>query len=215
MITPEAASAEALKLCQLAPVIPVLVVDDAAQAQGLAQALVTGGLPVLEVTLRTEAALDVIREMARVEGGVVGAGTLLTPKDVQAAVDAGAKFGVSPGATDTVLSACEEAGLPLLPGAATSSEVMRLLERGYTVQKFFPAEANGGAPALKAIGAPIPQVKFCPTGGVSMKNVGDYLALSNVLCCGGSWVAPKDKVAAGDWAAIEALAAEAAALPRG
>jgi 2-dehydro-3-deoxyphosphogluconate aldolase/(4S)-4-hydroxy-2-oxoglutarate aldolase len=215
MITPEAASAEALKLCQLAPVIPVLVVDDAAQAQGLAQALVTGGLPVLEVTLRTEAALDVIREMARVEGGVVGAGTLLTPKDVQAAVDAGAKFGVSPGATDTVLSACEEAGLPLLPGAATSSEVMRLLERGYTVQKFFPAEANGGAPALKAIGAPIPQVKFCPTGGVSMKNVGDYLGLSNVLCCGGSWVAPKDKVAAGDWAAIEALAAEAAALPRG
>lgn len=214
MITPEAASAEAEKLCRLAPVIPVLVVDDAAQAEGLAKALVKGGLPVLEVTLRTPAALEVIREMAKVEGGVVGAGTLLTPKDVQNAVDAGAKFGVSPGATDTVLSACEEAGLPLLPGAATSSEVMRLLERGYTIQKFFPAEANGGAPALKAIGAPIPQVRFCPTGGVSMFNVSDYLSLSNVLCCGGSWVAPKDKVAAGDWEAIETLAAEAAALPR-
>lgn len=214
MITPEAASAEAEKLCRLAPVIPVLVVDDAAQAEGLAGALVRGGLPVLEVTLRTPAALDVIREMARVAGGVVGAGTLLTPKDVQNAVDAGAQFGVSPGATDTVLSACEEAGLPLLPGAATSSEVMRLLERGYTVQKFFPAEANGGAPALKAIGAPIPQVTFCPTGGVSMANVADYLSLSNVLCCGGSWVAPKDRVAAGDWGAIERLAAEAAALPR-
>ncbi len=214
MITPEAASAEAEKLCRLAPVIPVLVVDDAAQAKGLAGALVRGGLPVLEVTLRTPAALDVIREMARVAGGVVGAGTLLTPKDVQNAVDAGAQFGVSPGATDTVLSACEEAGLPLLPGAATSSEVMRLLERGYTVQKFFPAEANGGAPALKAIGAPIPQVTFCPTGGVSMANVADYLSLSNVLCCGGSWVAPKDRVAAGDWGAIERLAAEAAALPR-
>ncbi|MBN7785489.1 bifunctional 4-hydroxy-2-oxoglutarate aldolase/2-dehydro-3-deoxy-phosphogluconate aldolase [Ponticoccus gilvus] len=214
MITPEAASAEAEKLCRLAPVIPVLVVDDAAQAEGLAKALVKGGLPVLEVTLRTPAALDVIREMAKVEGGVVGAGTLLTPKDVQNAVDAGAKFGVSPGATDTVLSACEEAGLPLLPGAATSSEVMRLLERGYTVQKFFPAEANGGAPALKAIGAPIPQVKFCPTGGVSMANVADYLSLPNVMCCGGSWVAPKDRVTSGDWGAIERLAAEAAALPR-
>ncbi|WP_206169657.1 bifunctional 4-hydroxy-2-oxoglutarate aldolase/2-dehydro-3-deoxy-phosphogluconate aldolase [Tropicibacter alexandrii] len=214
MITPQDASQKARALCEMAPVIPVLVVDDAAQAKGLATALVAGGLPVLEVTLRTPAALDVIREMAQVEGGVVGAGTLLTPKDVQNAVDAGAKFGVSPGATDTILSACEEAGLPLLPGAATSSEVMRLLERGYTVQKFFPAEANGGAPALKAIGAPIPQVSFCPTGGVSMKNVNDYLSLSNVLCCGGSWVAPADKVKEGDWAAIEQLAREAAALPR-
>ncbi len=214
MITPQDASQKARALCEMAPVIPVLVVDEAAQAKGLATALVAGGLPVLEVTLRTPAALDVIREMAQVEGGVVGAGTLLTPKDVQNAVDAGAKFGVSPGATDTILSACEEAGLPLLPGAATSSEVMRLLERGYTVQKFFPAEANGGAPALKAIGAPIPQVSFCPTGGVSMKNVNDYLSLSNVLCCGGSWVAPADKVKAGDWAGIEQLARGAAALPR-
>ena len=166
MITPQDASLETEKLCRLAPVIPVLVVDDAATAKPLAQALVSGGLPVLEVTLRTLAALDVIREMAQVDGGVVGAGTLLTPEDVANAKSAGAQFGVSPGATDRLLAACAEHDLPLLPGAATATEAMALLERGYTVQKFFPAEANGGASALKAIGAPIPQVKFCPTGGV-------------------------------------------------
>ncbi|MBN8186631.1 MAG: bifunctional 4-hydroxy-2-oxoglutarate aldolase/2-dehydro-3-deoxy-phosphogluconate aldolase [Rhodobacteraceae bacterium] len=215
MITPAAASLEAEKICRLAPVVPVLVIDDVAHAAPLAEALVRGGLPALEVTLRTPCALEAIAEMARVEGGVVGAGTLLTPEDVAAAVDAGAKFGVSPGATDRLLDACEEAGLPLLPGAATASEAMALLERGYTVQKFFPAEASGGAPALKAIGAPLPQISFCPTGGVSMKNVNDYLSLSNVLCCGGSWVAPKDKMLSGDWAGIEALAAEAAKLSRG
>nr|WP_328805843.1 bifunctional 4-hydroxy-2-oxoglutarate aldolase/2-dehydro-3-deoxy-phosphogluconate aldolase [Salipiger abyssi] len=214
-MTPETTSQKAETLCRLAPIIPVLVVDDAAHARPLAEALVRGGLPALEVTLRTPAALEVIAEMAAVEGGMVGAGTLLTPADVAAAVDAGATFGVSPGATDRLLDACEEAGLPLLPGAATATEAMALLERGYTVQKFFPAEASGGAPALKAIGAPLPQIRFCPTGGVSMKNAGDYLCLGNVLCCGGSWVAPKDKVTAGDWEAITALAAEAAALPRG
>ena len=214
MITPQAASIESEKLCRMAPIIPVLVVDDAAHAQPLAEAPVSGGLPVLEVTLRTDAALDVIREMAKVEGGVVGAGTLLTPQDVTNAVAAGAKFGVSPGATDTLLDACEAADLPLLPGAATASEAMALLERGYSVQKFFPAEANGGAPALKAIGAPIPQVRFCPTGGVSLKNANDYLSLSNTLCAGGSWVAPKDLVTKGDWKAIEELAREAAQLPR-
>lgn len=213
-MTPQEASQKSEALCRLAPVIPVLVVEDAAQARPLAKALVAGGLPVLEVTLRTPAALDVIREMAQVEGGVVGAGTLLTPADVEAAVAAGARFGVSPGATDTVLQACEDAGLPLLPGAATSSEVMRLLERGYTVQKFFPAEANGGVPALKAIGAPIPQVRFCPTGGVSPSNAPTYLGLSNTLCVGGSWVAPKGAVTSGDWARIEELARTAAALPR-
>lgn len=211
-MTPEQASAEAAKICLLAPVVPVLVVDDADVAADLARALVAGGLPALEVTLRTPAALDVIREMAKVDGGVVGAGTLLTPKDVENAKAAGATFGVSPGATDILLDACEANDLPLLPGTATATEAMRLLERGYTVQKFFPAEANGGAPALKAIGAPIPQVKFCPTGGVSLKNARDYLGLSNTLCVGGSWVAPKDKVAAGDWAGITALAQEAAAL---
>ncbi|OSQ57431.1 keto-deoxy-phosphogluconate aldolase [Marivita cryptomonadis] len=213
-MTPLQASVESEKLCRLAPIIPVLVVDDASVARALAEALVAGGLPVLEVTLRTDAALDVIREMAQVEGGVVGAGTLLTPEDVQNAVDAGARFGVSPGATDRLLDACEAADLPLLPGAATASEAMALLERGYTVQKFFPAEANGGAPALKAIGAPIPQVRFCPTGGVSLKNAPDYLGLSNVLCAGGSWVAPKDLVTKGDWKAIEELAREAAQLSR-
>lgn len=198
----------------MAPVIPVLVIDDAATAFALAQALVAGGLPALEVTLRTPAALEAIREMAKVPGGAVGAGTLLTPKDVEAAKAAGATFGVAPGATDRLLDACEANDLPLLPGAATASEVMRLLERGYTVQKFFPAEANGGVPALQAIGAPIPQVKFCPTGGVSLKNAPDYLALSNTLCVGGSWVAPVAMVKAGDWAAITALAAEAARLAR-
>ena len=211
-MTPQDISLQTAQICQLAPVVPVLVIDDAAKAQGLATALVAGGLPALEVTLRTPAALDAIREMAKVEGGVVGAGTLLTPEDVEAAKDAGALFGVSPGATDRLLDAAEAADLPILPGAATATEAMRLLERGYSVQKFFPAEASGGVPALKAIGAPIPQVRFCPTGGVSLANARSYLDLSNTLCVGGSWVAPKAAVEAEDWAKIEALAAEAAAL---
>ncbi|WP_227285515.1 bifunctional 4-hydroxy-2-oxoglutarate aldolase/2-dehydro-3-deoxy-phosphogluconate aldolase [Boseongicola sp. H5] len=211
-MTPLQASQTTRKICQMAPIVPVLVVEDAAHARPLAEALVAGGLPALEVTLRTPAALEVIAEMARVPGGVVGAGTLLTPADVGAAKDAGAQFGVAPGATDRLLAACEDADLPLLPGAATASEVMALFERGYDMLKFFPAEASGGAPALKAIGAPIPQVSFCPTGGVSPGNAAEYLALPNVLCAGGSWVAPADAVAGGDWARITALAAEAAAL---
>lgn len=206
-------STRAREICLLAPVIPVLVIDDLAHAVPLARALIAGGLPALEVTLRTPQALDAIRAMAEVPGGVVGAGTLLTPADVRAAKAAGAQFGVSPGATDRLIAACEDEGLPLLPGAATATEVMALLEWGFTVQKFFPAEASGGAPALKAIGAPIPQVSFCPTGGVSLANAGDYLSLPNVLCAGGSWVAPKAALMAGDWAKIEALAREAAALP--
>jgi len=213
-MTPQTASQLNEELCRLAPVIPVLVLDDAATARPLAEALVAGGLPALEVTLRTPAALDAIREMASVPGGRVGAGTLLTPADVEAAKAAGATFGVAPGATDRLLDACEANDLPLLPGAATASEAMRLLERGYSVQKFFPAEANGGAKALKAIGAPIPQVRFCPTGGVSLSNAEDYLSLANTLCVGGSWVAPKDKIVAGDWDGITALAREAAALAR-
>jgi len=213
-MTPQAASVEARRIAALAPIIPVLVVEDAAHARPLAQALVAGGLPALEVTLRTPAALDVIREMAQVPGGVVGAGTLLTPADVRAAKAAGATFGVSPGATDTLLQACEDEDLPLLPGAATASEAMALLERGYDMLKFFPAEASGGAPALKSIGAPIPQIAFCPTGGVTPENAPDYLALPNVVCAGGSWVAPKDAVAAGDWARVEALARAAASLSR-
>lgn len=212
MITPQQASARALEICQLAPIVPVLVVEDASIAQDLARALVAGGLPALEVTLRTDAALEVISEMAKVEGGVVGAGTLLTPADVRAAKAAGARFGVSPGATDTLLDACEAEELPLLPGAATASESMALLERGYTVQKFFPAEAAGGAAALKAIGAPIPQVRFCPTGGVSPENANEYLSLPNTICAGGSWVCPKDLIEARDWAGIEALARAASQL---
>ena len=211
-MTPADMSLETLNLCRLAPVIPVLVIDDARLARPLAEALVAGGLPVLEVTLRTPAALAAISEMAKVEGGVVGAGTLLTPEDVEQAKAAGARFGVSPGATDRLLSACENADLPTLPGAATATEAMRLLERGYATQKFFPAEASGGAPALKAIGAPLPQITFCPTGGIDLAKAKDYLALSNTACVGGSWVAPKDKLASGDWAGIEALAREAAAL---
>jgi 2-dehydro-3-deoxyphosphogluconate aldolase/(4S)-4-hydroxy-2-oxoglutarate aldolase len=211
-MTPEHASDLTRQLCELAPVVPVLVIDDAAKAEGLAQALIAGGLPALEVTLRTPAALEAIAEMAKVAGGVVGAGTLLTTADVEAAKKAGAVFGVSPGATDRLLDACEANDLPLLPGAATSTEVMRLLERGYTMQKFFPAEANGGAKALKAIGAPLPQVKFCPTGGITLERAHDYLSLSNTICVGGSWVAPAGLVRAGDWAAITALAAEASML---
>ncbi len=213
-MTPAEQSKRSAEICRIAPVIPVLVLDQLAHARPLALALVAGGLPVLEVTLRTPIALEVIRAMADVEGGIVGAGTLLTPADVKAAKAAGATFGVSPGATDRLIAACEDEGLPLLAGAATATEVMALLERGYTVQKFFPAEANGGAPALKAIGAPIPQVSFCPTGGIGLHNAHDYLSLSNVLCVGGSWVAPKSMMVAGDWAGITKLAAEAAKLPR-
>ncbi|WP_341861754.1 bifunctional 4-hydroxy-2-oxoglutarate aldolase/2-dehydro-3-deoxy-phosphogluconate aldolase [Gymnodinialimonas sp. 57CJ19] len=213
-MTPQAQSLAAHRIAALAPIIPVLVVNDAAHAKPLAQALVSGGLPALEVTLRTPCALDVISEMATVEGGVVGAGTLLTPRDVENAKAAGATFGVSPGVTARLIDACIANELPLLPGAATASEVMFLFEQGFDMLKFFPAEANGGAPALKAIGAPIPQVSFCPTGGVSMGNANDYLSLPNVVCAGGSWVAPKSAVEAGDWAEVERLAREAAALPR-
>ena len=211
-MTPAEQCRQALEICRLAPVVPVLVIDDLADAAALARALVAGGLPALEVTLRTSAALDAIRAMAEVPGGVVGAGTLLTPADVKAAKAAGARFGVSPGVTEALLDACAEHDLPLLPGAATATEIMALLEKGYTVQKFFPAEQAGGAAYLKSIGAPIPQVRFCPTGGISLKNARDYLALPNILCVGGSWVAPKDAMARGDWAAITALAAEAVRL---
>lgn len=212
--SPLQSSMRAAEICALAPIVPVIVIEDLAHARPLAQALVAGGLPALEVTLRTEIAIEAIAEMAQVEGAVVGVGTLLTSLDVAAAVEAGAQFGVSPGATDRLLDAALEAGLPMLPGAATASEVMALLEKGYTVLKFFPAEASGGAAALKAIGAPIPQVGFCPTGGITPQNAESYLSLPNVLCAGGSWVAPKAMMEAGDWAGITALAKVAAALAR-
>lgn len=211
-MTPAEASAQTREVCQLAPVIPVLVIHDLATARPLAEALIAGGLPALEVTLRTPVALDAIAEMAKVPGGRVGVGTLLTPEDVRNAKAAGATFGVSPGATDKLLGACEAEGLPTLPGAATASEAMRLLERGYEVMKFFPAEASGGAKALGAMGSPLPQISFCPTGGIGPSNTPDYLALSNTLCVGGSWVAPKDAIASGDWDRVTELAAEAAKL---
>lgn len=212
-MTPNEASAAAEKICTLAPVVPVLVVNEVTHAAPLAEALVAGGLPALEVTLRTPVALEVIAEMAKIPGGQVGAGTLLTAQDVENAKKAGATFGVSPGATDRLLDACEANDLPLLPGATSASESMRLLERGYSVQKFFPAEAAGGAPFLKSLASPLPQIRFCPTGGVSLTNATDYLALPNVLCVGGSWVAPGNLVEAGDWDGIRKLAAEAASLP--
>lgn len=213
-ITPQEASAQARKICNAAPIVPVLVVEDVAHAKPLAEALVAGGLPALEVTLRTPAALDVIRAMADVPGGMVGAGTLLTPDDVKAAKDAGATFGVSPGATDTLLAACEVEELPLLPGAASASEAMALLERGYNMLKFFPAEAAGGAKFLGSLASPLPQISFCPTGGVNPQNATDYLSLANVVCAGGSWVAPSKLVKEGAWDQIEALAREASQLLR-
>ncbi len=211
-MTPEHASELVARVCALAPVIPVLVVEEAETAADLARALIRGGLPALEVTLRTSAALEAIRAMAAVEGGVVGAGTLLTEADVKAAKEAGATFGVSPGATKRLMDACEANDLPLLPGAATPSEAMALLERGYSVQKFFPAEANGGVATLRAWAAPLPRVRFCPTGGVSLANARDYLAQPTVACVGGSWVAPAAMVRAGDWDGVARLAAEAALL---
>ncbi|MTH63518.1 bifunctional 4-hydroxy-2-oxoglutarate aldolase/2-dehydro-3-deoxy-phosphogluconate aldolase [Paracoccus shanxieyensis] len=214
-MTPEIQSQNSRALCALAPVIPVLVVGDAARAEGLATALVAGGLPVLEVTLRTPAALDVIREMSKVEGGHVGAGTVLSPDDARRAKDAGASFAVAPGATERLVRACQEIGLPLLPGAVTASEVMRAMEFGYSMLKFFPAEAAGGVKSLKSLAGPLPQVSFCPTGGVTPTNAPEYLALPNVICVGGSWVAPDTDVLSGNWDQIEARAREAASLKHG
>lgn len=213
-ITPQDACKRTREICELAPIVPVLVVDDAASARPLAEALVAGGLPALEVTLRTPAALEAIKSMSDVPGGIVGAGTLISPRDVENAIAAGARFGVSPGATDELVAACEEMGLPLLAGAATATEAMRMLARGYDILKFFPAEASGGAAALKAIGAPLPQVSFCPTGGVNVANAQEYLSLSNVICAGGSWVAPKELVTTANWSGIEGLARVASRLER-
>lgn len=197
---------EMRKICTLAPVIPVLVVEDSDSAKDLGSALVTGGLSVLEVTLRTEAALAAITAMRDILGSIVGAGTVLSPEDVQKAVDAGAQFAVSPGVTDTLIAACEKYHLPLLPGASTASEAMSLLERGYTVQKFFPAQAAGGVPFLKSLAAPLPHITFCPTGGITLETAKDYLCLPNVSCVGGSWLAPAEAIQQQDWDTITRLA---------
>jgi 2-dehydro-3-deoxyphosphogluconate aldolase/(4S)-4-hydroxy-2-oxoglutarate aldolase len=202
------------ELADLAPIIPVLVVEDVAHAVLLAEALVRGGLPVLEVTLRTESALEVIAAMATVKGARVGAGTLVTADDVTAAIAAGATYGVTPGSPSALIDACLAANLPLLPGAATATEAMTLQARGFEVLKFFPAEAAGGIKMLKGLGGPLAGISFCPTGGVSAENAADYLALPNVVCAGGSWIAPLDLVNAEKWDEIEARARAAAALPR-
>ncbi len=179
------------QIMRLAPVIPVLVIEDAAYARPIAEALVAGGLYALEVTLRTPAALEVIAEMARVEHAVVGAGTVLNAADVQASIDAGAQFLVSPGLTEPLGKAAIASGIPFLPGIANAGDVMRGLDMGLTHFKFFPAEASGGIAALKALAAPFQQCKFCPTGGITPGTAPDWLALDAVLCVGGSWVVPK------------------------
>lgn len=213
-MTPALQSHATLALCRLAPVIPVLVIEDATHALPLARALVAGGLPVLEVTLRTPAALEAIRAMASVPGARVGAGTVLGSHDAVRAKAAGVGFAVSPGATPALVAARSAQALPLLPGAATASEVMALMEMGYSAMKFFPAGPAGGPAMLKALHGPLPQVTFCPTGGVSPANAADYLSLPNVACVGGSWVAPAEMLRKGDWDGIERLARVAAALSR-
>ena len=192
-----------------APVIPVLVVDDVAHARPLAEALVAGGLPLLEVTLRTPAALAVIAEMARVPGAIVGAGTVLNAGDHAAAAAAGARFIVSPGITAAIGSAARTSGLPFLPGVANASDIMRALDLGFSRLKFFPATVNGGLPALKALAAVFGGVRFCPTGGITEATAAEWLAEPAVACVGGSWIARRGET---DWAAIEARARAAAAL---
>ncbi|MQA60262.1 MAG: bifunctional 4-hydroxy-2-oxoglutarate aldolase/2-dehydro-3-deoxy-phosphogluconate aldolase [Actinophytocola sp.] len=196
---------------EVSPVIPVVVVRDADHAVPLARALASGGIRVIEVTLRSEAALPAIERIAaEVPDMMVGAGTLTSHGQVKDAVAAGARFLVSPGSTPTLLDAMADTGLPYLPGVSTVSEVLGLLERGVTEMKFFPAEAAGGRAYLRAIAGPLPQVRFCPTGGIDPRNAPEYLALPNVGCVGGSWLTPADAVVAGDWAGITRLAADAA-----
>jgi 2-dehydro-3-deoxyphosphogluconate aldolase/(4S)-4-hydroxy-2-oxoglutarate aldolase len=202
-----------LDLVAFGPVIPVIVLDHVDDAVPLARALVEGGVKVLEVTLRTPAALACMTAIARaVPEAVLGAGTLRSPADVRAARDAGCVFGVSPGYTAEVGAACRDAGLPLLPGVATASEVMAAHADGLAFLKFFPATAAGGLPMLKALAGPFPDVAFCPTGGITIETAPQFLALPNVRVCGGSWLTPADAIKAGDWARITRLAREAAAL---
>lgn len=201
------------EIMNTSPVVPVIVIEKLEHAVPLAQALVNGGLRVLEITLRTPVALQAIADMkAAVPDAIVGAGTVINPSDLQAACEAGSEFLVSPGATPSLIDAALAQDVPLLPGVATPSEAMALYERGISRLKFFPAEAAGGVPMLKSIGGPLPQLKFCPTGGVNPANAKNYLALSNVACVGGSWMAPANLTAAEDWQQIESLAAEAAGI---
>ncbi len=194
------------------PVMPVMVIQDLENAVPLAKALVAGGIRVLEITLRTPIALDAIRAISQeVPEAIVGAGTILNPEQLQQAADAGAVFAISPGLTATLLAAAQKSSIALIPGISSLSELMLGMEYGLDHFKFFPAENAGGVPMLKAIAGPIPQVTFCPTGGISLKNYNEYLALPNVACCGGSWLAPADVVANKDWAKVTQLAQEAIA----
>ena len=198
---------------KLSPVMPVVVIDDAGHAEPLARALLAGGIRTIEITLRTPAALDSIRAIAqKAPEMIVGAGTVLTHDDLSAAINAGARYALSPGGTSRLLRKARKAAIPFIPGVATSSEIMRGMDLGYRCFKFFPAEQLGGVAALKAQAGPLPDVRFCPTGGISAEKAPSYLALNNVLCVGGSWVAPSEKIRAGDWAGIEAAAKEAAAV---
>lgn len=201
------------ELLDLAPVIPVVVLDDPDAAVPLARALVAGGLPVIEVTLRTAAALEAIERIAaEVPDAVVGAGTVVWATDAEQSKAAGSRFLVSPGCTPALREAMNATGLPYLPGVSSASEAIALLEHDITTMKFFPAEAAGGVPYLKSLGGPLPQVRFCPTGGITPQSAPTYLALGNVGCVGGSWLTPADAVRAGDWDRIESLAKEASAL---
>jgi 2-dehydro-3-deoxyphosphogluconate aldolase / (4S)-4-hydroxy-2-oxoglutarate aldolase len=196
-----------------APVIPVVIIDDVAKAVPLAKALVAGGLPVIEITLRTAAGLEAIRAIAaEVPSAIPGAGTVLDPEQLAAVIRAGARFAVSPGATPKMLDAAQGADIALLPGIATASEAMGLIERGYGFAKFFPAEPAGGAAYLSALASPLPQLRFCPTGGITPESAPRYLSLPNVICVGGSWMVNRNTIEAGDWSAITASAAGAAAL---
>ena len=200
-------------ILDLAPVIPVVVVDSVEQAVPLARALLRGGIPVIELTLRSAAGLGAIEAVAsEVEGMVVGAGTVVTPEQVRQVQDAGAQFIVTPGSPPRLLEAALASGLPLLAGAGTLTEMLTLAEAGLEAMKFFPAEASGGRPYLSAVAGPCPQLRFCPTGGITRETAADWLALPNVGCVGGSWLTPKDAVARGDWAVVEQLAADAATL---
>lgn len=195
------------------PVMPVVVLDSLEHAVPVARALVAGGLPAIELTLRTPVALDAIRAIAsEVPEILIGAGTITTPANAKEALDAGAQFLVSPGTTRQLLHAMQDTGLPFLPGTATVSEVLAALEAGVTEMKFFPAAASGGTAFLKAVGAPVPAARFCPTGGITLASAPSYLALANVGCVGGSWITPADALEAGDWDRVTQLAAEAAAL---
>ena len=197
------------------PVIPVLKIDRLADAVPLARALAAGGLPAIEITLRTPDAIDAIRLVAdEVPEALVGAGTILSARNFDEAVDAGARFIVSPGTTQELLDCARASDVPFLPGGITPSEIMSLKEEGYSILKFFPAEQAGGAAFLKSLASPLAGVRFCPTGGISLANAHDYLGLSNVICVGGSWVAPDDLLKAGDWDGITALARQTARLPR-